>query len=146
MATGQARTYNLKQTVITVGGLPVEGFSEDDAVTFTPDAEEYTKSVGADGEVTRSRTNNFAGTFTFMLKQTSRSNDLFNTFLKLTRTVAVGDIFPISIKDLNGGDFIFAEQCWIESMPEIGYGREAGDREWTIATAKASVTLGGALR
>lgn len=146
MAKGALRTWNLAQCIVTVGGLPIEGFSEDDAFNFSPDADTYEKIVGADGEVTRSATNNMSGEMMFSLMQTSSSNNILNTLLKLAETVAVGDVFPIYIKNLNANEVFIAEQCWIGRKPDFGGGRAARTREWRCDVAKASITYGGAVR
>lgn len=145
MAIGSARTYNLAQVIITVGGLPLEGFGADDAVTFEPNSDLWENTIGADGEVTRSATNDRSGTLTFTLMSTSRSLDILNTFLQLTKTVGVGDTFPVYIKDLNSGDQLFAEQCWIQREADMSFGKTASEREWTIYAARVTTTHGGAL-
>lgn len=144
MAVGSVRTYNLNRCIFLVNGVPVGGFSEDDAVSYSQDSEIYTKTVGADGEVTRSKINSKAGTFTFNIMNTSLSNDVFNTFLQLSQTVAVGDTFAVFIKDLASGDTIIAPVCWIESQPDMSFAREASNREWVVAAGNATTNFGGA--
>lgn len=145
MATGALKTYNLAQVLITVNGLPLEGFGESDAVTFAPNSPIYESAVGADGEVTRSATNDRSGTLTFTLMSTSLSNDLFSTFMILSKTVGVGDTFPIYIKDLNSNDTLIASKCYIQDEAEMSFGRDASEREWTIYAANVSTIHGGAL-
>lgn len=146
MATGAARTYNLAQTIITIGGLPVEGFGADDAFSFEPNSPIYETTVGADGEVTRSATNDRSGTITITLMETSPSLAILNTYLQLSKTTAIGDIFPVYMRDLNSGDEIIAQQCWIEEEPAMSKGKGAGEREWILRAAKVTVKHGGAIR
>jgi hypothetical protein len=145
MSLGAARSYNLAQVVITIGGLPLEGFGADDAVSFEPTSDLYENKVGADGEVTRSLNNDRSGTLTFTLMGTSLSNDIFNTFLQLTKAVGIGDIFPIFIKDLRSGDTLVAEQCWLNREADMSFGRVASEREWSCFAAKVTTSHGGAL-
>ena len=144
MATGALKTYNLAQVLITVDGLPLEGFGESDAVTFAPNASIYESSVGADGEVTRSASNDRSGTLTFTLMSTSLSNDIFSEFLTLSKTTGTGDTFPVYIKDLNSNDQLIAAKCYIQDESEMAFGRDASEREWTIYAANVSTVHGGA--
>lgn len=143
MAAGALKTYNLAQVLITIGGLPFEGFGESDAVTFAPNSSVYESAVGADGEVTRSATNDRSGTLTFTLMSTSSSNDVFSAFLLLSKTVGIGDTFPVYIKDLNSKDTLIASKCYIQDEAEMAFGRAATEREWTIYAANVSTIHGG---
>jgi hypothetical protein len=145
MATGQARTYNLANVVITVGGIVIEGFGESDAVSYEPNSPIWETTVGADGEVTRSATNDRSGNLTFTIMSTSGSLKVFSAFMAVSKQVAVGDIFPVFIKDLGSGDQLIAEQCWIEEEASMEFGKAAAEREWTVKAAKVSTMQGGAL-
>ena len=142
---GAAKTYNLAQSIFTIAGIPLKGFGADDALVFTPAEDVWTEEVGADGEVTRSATNNRSGTCAVTLMSTSLSNDLLNGFLQLAKTIGIGDIFPLFVKDLNSGDTIIAAQCWIKTEPPMTFGKAASTREWMIYVADATTIHGGAL-
>ena len=56
--SGGIDTYNLKDIAITVGGIPLSGFGENDAVTIDYGEEIWSLTVGCDGEMARSKNNN----------------------------------------------------------------------------------------
>lgn len=145
MATGALRTYNLAQVQILVGGLPMEGFGESDAISFEMNADLYESAVGADGEVTRSATNDRSGTITLTLMSTSPANDKLNVFLQRSKGSAVNDTFEVFVKDLNSADTFIASDAYIQKEPVSSYGRNAAEREWTLYAANVTTFFGGAL-
>jgi len=125
------KTYNLKEVILTVNGIPVSGFGDGDAVTVEFSEEAWTMVVGADGEVTRSRTNNESGSFQVTLMQTSEANGIFQQWMqqdKLFGRALVG----VTLTDTTRGEVIAATQCWIEQTPSREFNRDAGSRVWTI--------------
>lgn len=145
MPAGASRTYNLAQCVFNINGVPLEGFGDGDAVTVAPNDDLWSDQVGADGEVTRSRTNDLSGTMTVTLMSTSLSNDVLNQFLQLILAGAPGDKFSVFIKDLNSGDQVVAAQAYLMRDPDMAFGKEASTREWTIKLPRYQRTHGGAL-
>lgn len=136
------KTYNLKEVAIVCGGNLGQGFSDGDAVTVEYDDNIYNTSVGADGEVTRSKSNNRVATITIRLQKTSDFNDVLNNFYQSDRLSDSG-VFPFMLKDNKGRELHAAEKCWIEKEPSIAFGKEAGDREWTLKTNELVSTFGG---
>jgi len=130
------KTYNSREVSLTLGAYSIDsGRAAGDFVTTKMSAELYKKSVGADGEVTRSKVNDRSATITIKLMQTSDGHAV------LTGLAAAGrlsrnseDIVPFQLRDRNGGLVESAESCWIEKEPDSSFGAEAGEREWTLAT------------
>lgn len=135
------RTYDPKSVIITIGGVPISGFSDGTFLEVVRDEATWTKVVGADGYVTRGKTNNFTGTITLTLKQSSPSNDVLSGFMAADEVSNVG-IVPILIKDLSGNSTYFAAQGWIQQFPTSTFGKEINDREWTIALADLDLFVG----
>jgi len=147
MAIGASKTYNLAQVQIAINGVPIEGFGESDAITFEPNSDLYESAVGADGEVTRSATNDRSGTITITLMSTSVSNATMTFYLTASKASGGGllgnDKFQIYVKDLNSGDFFLANNAYIQKEPNSTYGRNAAEREWTIYAANVTTGFTG---
>lgn len=136
MAIGATRTYNLAQCLITINGVPIEGFGETDAISFAPNSNVFENTVGADGENTRSATNDRSQEATLTLMQTSPSLGLLYDLLNLAQNGLPGDIFALYINDLNNREEVVVEQAWIEREADQAFGKAAGERAWTIRCAK----------
>jgi len=143
MSAGSARTFNLAQCQFIVNGLPIEGFGESDAAVWAPDEDLYTKVVGADGEVSRARTNNYSGSLTITLMSTSKSNDVMNALMILTKLISAGDMAAILIQDLGSPDRFFGQKCWLKREPDMSFGRDVTERTWTFDVARGDTTHGG---
>jgi len=137
------KTYDPRDVQIIVGGVPLSGFADGTFINVASDEPLYNKTVGADGEVSRSRSNNRAGTVTITLKQTSNGNDVLSGFAALD-DASNGGVFPMMIKEIGSGrTIVFAQSAWIEQFPDVDYAKEVGDRAWTIATGPLQRFVGG---
>lgn len=136
------KTYDFKEVSVLFGGQQLTGFAEGDSVTVEPDADDYALQMGADGEGTRSKSNNQAATITIRLQQGSAANDILNGF-RLADQVSNGGVQPLLVKDNSGRSLHFAETAWIQRAPPAGFGNEAGEREWVLRTDKMVSTFGG---
>lgn len=134
------KTYNLMHCIVLVGGLPVSGFSDGDAVTVEFESDIWSEVVGADGEVTRSATNDRRASITFHLKDTSSLNPYFRAKVLAARNAGMGDVFPVMIKDLNLGEKLVSPQTWVKSDPGMTKARESSDREWACMGANVTIT------
>ncbi|PWU04930.1 MAG: DUF3277 domain-containing protein, partial [Verrucomicrobia bacterium] len=77
------RTYDPKNIICTINGAQISGYTEATFIEVVRDSPTWTKVVGADGLVTRGKTNDFSGTLTLTLKQSSPSNDVLSGLLAL---------------------------------------------------------------
>jgi hypothetical protein len=135
------RTYDPKSVIITVGGVPMSGFSDGTFCEIVRDEATWTKVVGADGYVTRGKTNNFSGTMTLTLKQSSPSNDVLSGFIALDELTNSG-IVPVLVKDLSGNSTYFSGQGWVQQYSNSTFDKAITDREWTIALATLDLFVG----
>lgn len=138
----EVRTYAPDFVLVIVGGIPLSGFAEDSMLTLAPMADLVTSSSGADGEVARSLNTDRRFTLTLTLQQTSPSNDVLSGIAAADR-LSGGRMVPVMVQDLRGRTMFMAEQGWVSRLPDIGFGREAGDREWQITTGPPSVWFAG---
>lgn len=135
------RTYDPSEVIISVGGVPIGGFTDGTFVEIARDEATWTKTVGADGTVTRGKTNNFSGTITITLKQSSPSNDVLSGFL-VADELSNSGVVPILIKDLSGNSTFFTAQGWVTTFAPSPFGKEINDRVWTIATTSIDMFVG----
>ena len=136
------RTYDPKQVNILIGGIPISGYADGTFVTVARDEDAFTKVSGADGIVSRAKTNNTMGTMTLTLAQTSPSNDALSAFATIDEISNVG-VVPILVKDNSGRSIHFAANAWVKKMPDSGYAKEVGNREWIFDLADYSPFVGG---
>ena len=135
------RTYDPKNIIITVGGIPISGFSEGTFLEIARTEPTWNMVVGADGLVTRGKTNNFSGTMTLTLKQSTPSNDVLSGFLALDEATNSG-VVPVLVKDLSGNSVYFAARAWINQYANSTFGKDISDRQWTLSLDEADIFVG----
>ena len=135
------RTYDPKQVIITIGGVPMSGFSEGTFLEIDRDEPTWVKVVGADGLVTRGKTNNFSGTLTLTLKQSSPSNDVLSGFMALDEATNSG-VVPVLVKDLSGNSIYFSASAWVTQYANSTFGKDISDRQWVLSLSQADVFVG----
>lgn len=136
------KTYDAKQVVVSYAGFTLSGFAEGTKVTVEYDEDAWTKQVGVDGEVTRSKSNNRAGRVTVQLMQSSDSNQILSSLAEADRLSNAGAV-PLMIKDNSGNSLHTAENAWIMKIPSAEYGVEAGPREWVFDCGTIVSNIGG---
>lgn len=136
------KTYDFKQVAVIVGGRIITGFSDGDAVQVERNEDAWSLQVGAEGEATRSKSNNRSGKVTLSLQQASESNAILSGFAK-SDELSNGGLFPLLVKDNSGSSLYAAEQAWIVKSPAATLGMESAAREWVIETDNLQVFEGG---
>ena len=135
------RTYDPKNVIVTVAGIPMSGFSDGTFLEVDRNEATWNTVVGADGFVTRGKTNNFTGTMTLTLKQSSPSNDVLSGLLAIDEATNVG-VFPILVKDLSGNSVYFSANAWITQYANSTFGKDINDRQWTLMLDSADIFVG----
>lgn len=130
-------TYDPKKVIITYGGIPIGGYADGTFLSVEPNAESWTKKVGADGEVVRAMSNDNTHTVTFTLQQSSESNKYLSNCKNMDKLTGQG-MQSLSITDLNGETLFFWQQAWISTDPTYEYAKEATDRQWVLHTGQIS--------
>lgn len=137
-------SYDPSKVIVTVGGVLLSQWADGDAIKANRLEDVYSMTVGIDGAVARSRNANKTGEFSFTLLQTSQVNaqlsDLINTYDLDNDGNAV---IPISITDGSGNSMANATQCWIKSIPELTFSKDAGSRTWVFSAADLRIYVGG---
>lgn len=143
MASFQA--YDPAQVIITVGARSLSGFADGTFVRIARDTDSFTKYVGSDGVVARTKTNNFSGSITVTLMQTSPDNNYLSALLSDAEnsTSAGAGVFNVQVVDKTGSSIFSSSNAWIRKPPDVDYSREFSTREWTIDVDKLEMFSGG---
>lgn len=120
-------TYDAKKVSVIVKGGYLTGFAEGTFVTWAKDEENYSVSVGAKGDVARSKINNPLGTITITLQQTSPWVKHLNYYAK------TGAIIPVSVIDKGTSAVkVGGKSCYVKKPADGERGDEAGNAEFEI--------------
>ncbi|WP_349304963.1 phage protein [Paenibacillus sp. Marseille-Q4541] len=129
-----AKTYDPKQVVAVVGGVYLTGFSED-MVTVVKDEENWTTTVGAQGDTVRSKVHNPLGTITVTLQSSSPQVAYLNSLANSGKLVPVSVVYNGDPKETNT-----ATEAFIKKPADREYGAESGDREYEFQCMDLSMT------
>src|SRR5574337_537869 len=135
------RTYDPKEVIITIGGVPMSGFTDGTFLEIIRNEPTWNLVVGADGYATRGKTNNFSGQLTLTLKQSSPSNDVLSGFIALDE-LTNSAVVPILVKDLSGNSTYFSGQGWVQQWANSTFGKEINDRVWIVQLATLDLFVG----
>ena len=135
-------SYDPKQVQVIVDGNPITGFADGTFVEVEFDEQQWNKVSGADGLVSRSKTNNFGGTITITLLATSNSNDILSAIWNRDRRNNNG-VVPILVKDSQGRTVWSAAHAWVQQMANQAYSKDTEEREWVFDCAEHMGAAGG---
>lgn len=135
------RTYDPKNVVIAIGGVPMSGFADGTFLEIVRDEQAFTKVVGADGYTSRVKSNNRGGTLTLTLLETSPSNDILSGIAALDELSNAG-VVPILVKDMSGNSVYFSATGWIQKLPDSAFGKEVNNRAWVLDLADVDIFVG----
>lgn len=137
--------YDPNEVSILAANIPIEGGFADGTfveVVFTSDA--FVTVVGADGDVTRSKTNDRRARVTITLMQSSNSNQLLSALSNLDQNKSNGaGVGALLIKDNQGLSLYTAEHSWIAKHPDAAFDKTAGPRAWVFECAALVAFTGG---
>jgi hypothetical protein len=115
--------YDAKDCVITFNGVYITGLGED-MVTGAKDEEFFSTSVGAQGDVVVSETNNDLGTITLTVQVGSPQ------FAMLIEAAKAGTIAPMWVTNKSIGEKFGGTQARFKNYPELENGAEASERQF----------------
>jgi hypothetical protein len=130
--------YDPNEVTVVVAGVPIEGgFADGTFIEIVQESDDFVDSIGADGDVTRSKTNDRRATITLTLMQSSEANALLSALSTLDVTASNGaGVGPLMIKDNQGTAKYTAEKSWVAKPPDAAFDKTAGPRAWKIRAAK----------
>ena len=127
------RIYDFNEVQAAFAGIPIDGYADGDGITITRETDVFTSTVGIDGNVARSKTNDHRATIEFRLMNTSPVNAALSAIYQADRNAPGGaGIGALLITDLNGTSLYTAGNAWIKRPPDPTFGREAAERVWVL--------------
>jgi len=139
---GQVKTFDPQKIIVTFFGFPISGFADGTFVNVTGASDKFNKAMGADGEITRTKTNDYTSEVTISLTQSSLSNDVLSGFVNADRLLNAGK-GPLAITDLNGTTLRFWKEAWIKKEPDMGMSKDVETRDWVFDTGQEDQFLIG---
>lgn len=138
------KVYDPTEVTVSFAGIVIGGYADGEFVRVEQESDDFSDVVGTDGEVSRSKTSDRRATVTFMLMQTSESNDLLSAISNLDRDTPGGaGVGALLIRDRQGRALYRSAEAWIQKPPDVSFDRAPTNREWTIRCAKLERTDGG---
>ena len=83
--TASFKIYDPDQVSLSLAGIPIDGYADGEFVRIERETDVFSDVAGSNGEVARSKTNDNRGTVTFILMQTSKTNDLLSALYNLEK-------------------------------------------------------------
>ena len=137
------KVYDSNLVNVTLAERPItSGRASGEFVSTDFVSEAFTESVGADGEVTISRTNDKRGEITLKVTQTSSAHLLLTQLYALQQSTPGAALMDFELRDINGGLLESAAKCYFKKAPPSAYGAQAGDREWKLGCAELKREVG----
>lgn len=148
-------TYDPKEVTINWNGKSLaSGLAPDSFVTVSRAEDSFSKTVGADGTVARTRIADRTGEVELTLMQNSPINAILSTLALAdelsstgdvastvtgevaegasTATAGIAGVSNLTITDPSGGLIAQAKNAWIRKIPDQELGKEYGERTWTF--------------
>lgn len=144
MASSETGTYDPSLITLSVAGIVLGGFAEDEFVTVEQNAKRFEHKVGVTGTAARARILDRSALCTVTLLSTSESNDDLSALATSDDTTANGGgIGSFVLRDRGGTTLVQAADCWIEEVPPIAFARTVGNRVWKIRLGKITTYVSG---
>lgn len=135
-------TYLPDEIICIFGGQILSGYADGTFIKVSRDNPMWTMKPGADGVVTRVRTNDKTGTIEVTLTQGSASNDYLSGLAKADELTGAGAL-PVLCRDGAGSTVASALFAWLEKPADAEFSKDAGQRAWTIKTNELDLFVGG---
>lgn len=139
---GDVQTYDANRVHVLVGGLEISGFADGESITIEPASALYKKTVGLNGNVSRSRLNDSTAKVTLKLKQTASDNAKLLAF-QVADAAGNSGIVPLVITDLSGAEIFMTAHAWVETPPKQSFAREEGSRDWVFDCGESTFASAG---
>lgn len=124
-------TYDPKEVVIAWNGIPINsGIAPDTFLSIIRSEDAFTKKVGANGKVVRTRNADKTGEVEITLMQNSPVNTLLAAAAIADEEAGTDIVSTITVSDPSGSLLAMAEQAWIRKIPDQELAKEYGERTW----------------
>ncbi|BBO74399.1 hypothetical protein DSCW_18160 [Desulfosarcina widdelii] len=130
----ETKTYNPDQVSLIVGGSIIKSWNK---VVVGRDEDSWSFSAGTSGEATRTKNLNTLGAIKITLPQTSQDNGVLSAYEKSDA------LLSCVVKDSSGYSLYAMPEGTVIRQAGSEFGKESGEREWTLKGALAEFTVGG---
>jgi len=134
------KAWNINELAMSLSAVPLDsgGYADDEVFGLEWAEDWYTVYIGADGEATRARNNNFMATATLRYAQSSGTNDRLSALLAADILLPNGGGAGVFVaRDTEGRLVVTSERAWIMGPPAIKLGKTVQVYEWKITLADA---------
>lgn len=138
------KSYDPKKVIITFGPLTLVGFAADAFLNADFNDDIWTVTVGADGEVVRSLSNDETLPLTCTLLASSISNAQLSALVIADRKSGDG-VFPFGITDLALNSLVSSKEAFVKKMPPFDRAKAIGNVVWPFILAKGTMIHGSIL-
>ncbi len=136
--------YDPKQVSLIFGGSLITGFAPDSFINVEYNVDLFSLLVGADGEGSRSKSNNNSARVTVTLMPGSVGNALLNVAFQADKAGGAGAA-PLAITDPSTGTLFASEGAWVVRDPGKDFQGEAQPMEWILETDNMQSFYGAAV-
>lgn len=143
-----AQLYDLKNVLITIGGIPMGGFGNNEAAVLQFGDDAKSSDVSADGQVVVSRNNDPRLFVVLTFLQTSGSIPVLEDFRNLQDGVEAGvgpaliPPLPFSLFNFTNDETVFDPNTIFMSQPGIPFGKNVGQTQYTLLLPGPDYSLG----
>jgi len=133
--SNEAKFYNPNEVFVSLADRAIsKGRAEGEFVSTDYNADSITETVGADGEVAVSISQNKSAVIKLKVMQTSSSHSLLTQLYDAWRADP-STLLAFELRDLRGSKIEHA-LVYFKKPPPSTYSAVAGEREWTLGTAE----------
>lgn len=136
------KTLDPKQYNLIIDGAIISGFSDGTFITVARDEDSSFYSPSSTGGGTRVKNANKAGKVTFVLQQSSESNQILSDLINRDEN-GENVIVSVLMRDASGADKHKSEQCYVVKPADGTYGKETENRTWILQCEELLMNLGG---
>lgn len=145
------KVSDLDQITINFAGFAISqgpgatGYGEGTVITVKATNDSFVIKEGADGTVTRAKTNSRLVEITIKTMQSNgRVNGFLSAILATDEAQPNGaGVGPLNLNDLNGTSKFSASKVWVKKLPDMEWGRDPTEREWTLQGLRSVAVIGG---
>lgn len=134
------KAWNINDLAISLNAVPLDGggYADDEVMSVEWEGDWFAKLRGADGELSRSTTNEFGAIVTLRYAQTADAHDRLSSMLKtdilLPNGAGAGTFMS---RDLHGRTMVTGPRAWVMGMPALKFGKTIQVWEWKVEIADA---------
>lgn len=142
MSAQKLNLYDPEKIKIVFKGVEVRGIKKGSFVKIKRTTPTWSIQEGADGAVTRVKSQSRTGTIEITLVAGSQTNKQFADIMASDELNDDG-VGVASVRDLNGLDKHTSQEAWLVQPPDAEYAEDAGERVWMIQCTNLFTFSGG---